>query len=72
MNTMSNTTLVVAFVFVVILFLSFGGGAMTVGMMNGGVHGSGWMEDRSWMWIPALFTLVLGVVLGWGIFKKKE
>lgn len=40
--------------------------------MNSGVHGSGWMEERSWMWIPGVLTLVLGVVLGWGIFKKNE
>jgi len=31
-----------------------------------------WMGERSWMWIPALLTLVLGVVVGWGIFWEKE
>ncbi len=44
---------------------------MSGGMMNGGVHEGGWMDERSWMRTPALFTLVLGVVLGWGIFWKK-
>ena len=72
MNTKNNTPLVIAFVIVVVLFLLFGGGAMTGGMMNGGMHGSGWMSERSWMWFPALITLGLGVVLGWVIFKKKE
>jgi hypothetical protein len=30
------------------------------------------MGERSWMWTPALLTLVLGVELDWAIFKKKE
>ena len=80
MNTKNNTPLVIAFVVVIVLFLLFGGGAMTGGMMNsginngmnGGMHGSGWLSERSWMWVPALITLGLGVVLGWAIFKKKE
>jgi len=44
---------------------------MTAGLINGGVHESGWMGVHSWMWTPALFTLGLGVVLGWFNFKKK-
>jgi len=72
MDTRTNTPLVAAFVVVVVLVLLFGGGAMTGGMMNGGVHGSGWMGDRSWMWTPAIVTLGFGVVLGWFLFKKKE
>ena len=76
MNTKNNTTIVIAFVVVVVLFLLFGGGAMTEGMMNGGMHNglneNGWMSDRGWMWFPALITLGLGIVLGWIIFRKKE
>jgi hypothetical protein len=75
MNTTNKTPYVIAFVFVVVLFLLFGGGAMTGGMMNGGMnggmHGSGWLAERSWMWTPTLLALGLGVVLGWVIFKKK-
>ena len=72
MNTSTNTPVVVAFGIVVAVLLLFGGGAMTAGMMNGGVHESGWMGAHSWMWTPALLTLGLGVVLGQFIFKKKE
>jgi hypothetical protein len=72
MNKTTNTPLVIAFVVVVVLFLLFGGGAMTGGMMNGGMNGSGWMSERSWMWTPTLLALGLGLVLGWAIFKKKE
>jgi hypothetical protein len=71
MKSTTNTPLVIAFAVVVLLFLLFGGGAMTGGM-NGGMHGSGWMAERSWMWIPTLLAFGLGVVLGWVIFKKKE
>ena len=72
MNTKTNTLLVIAFVVVILLFLLFGGGAMTGGMMNSGMNRSGWMGGRSWMWIPALFTLGLGVILGCVIFKKRK
>jgi hypothetical protein len=72
MKSTNNTSLVVAFVVVIVLFLFFGGGVMTGGMMNSGIHESGWMGERSWMRAPALLTLCLGIVIGWVIFKKKE
>jgi preprotein translocase subunit SecG len=67
MNKTTKTLLVVAFVVVVVVFMFFGSG----GMMDGGRHESGWMGERSWIWIPALLTIILGVALGWGVFKKK-
>jgi hypothetical protein len=75
-NGNTNTALVAAFVVVAVLFLVFGGGAMTGTMAGGGMMGGGWMGNgsmggTSWMWIPTLLTLVLGVVLGWAIFAKK-
>jgi len=71
MNATRKTTLIIAFVVVVVLFLLFGGGAMTGTVMNGGMMGSGYMGGISWMWIPALLTLGLGVLLGWLIFSRK-
>ena len=81
MNQSSKTPLMIAFVVVVVLFLVFGG-AMTGSMMGGGMMGQGgiggyrmgqgWINGGfSWMWIPTLLTLALGVVLGWAIFAKK-
>ncbi len=71
MNEMSKTPLVIAFVVVVVLFLIFGG-MMTGSMMSGGMMGHGWIAGGfSWMWIPTLLTLGLGVLLGWLIFAKK-
>lgn len=72
MNTNTNNPLVIALVVIIVLFLLFGGGAMTGGMMNHGMNGYGWMGERSWMWAPTILTLVIGVVLGWLIFKKKK
>ena len=71
MNESNNTILVIAFIFVVVLFLIFGGGAMTGSMMSGGMMGHGWIGGFSWRWIPTLLTLGLGVLLGWVIFGKK-
>jgi hypothetical protein len=74
MNEASRTPLVVAFVVVVVLFLIFGGWAMTGSMMSSGgagMMGRGWTDGVGWVWIPTLLILVLGVVLGWLIFAKK-
>lgn len=75
MNTKSNRSLIIAFVVVIVLFLLFGGGAMTSGMMNSGMHTglneNGWMSNRGWMWFPTLITLGIGIIIGWVIFKKK-
>ena len=62
----SKTPLLIAFVVVVVLFLIFGGFAMTGmggGMMGqGGIGGyrmgHGWINGGfSWLWIPTLITL---------------
>jgi hypothetical protein len=71
MNETNKTGLVIAFVVVVVLFLLFGGGAMTGATLSGGMMGSGSMGGISWMWIPTLITVGLGILLGWAIFRKK-
>lgn len=76
MNDTAKTVLVIAFVAVVLLFLLFGGGMatgamMSGGMMGGGRMGGGRMGGLSWMWIPTLLTLGLGILLGWAILGKK-
>jgi hypothetical protein len=81
MKTTTNTSLVIALVVVAGLFLLFGIGAMTGTMMNGGWMGTGWtggmmgnnwMGGISWMWIPTVLTLGLGVLLGWILFGKRD
>ncbi len=71
MDETNRTSLVIAFVIVVGLFLLFGGGAMSGATMSGGMMGSGSMGGISWMWIPTLLTLGIGILLGWAIFGKK-
>ena len=71
MKETNNTGLVIAFVVVVVLFLLFGGGAMTGATMSGGMMGGGMVGGFSWMWIPALLTLGLGVLIGGAIWGKK-
>jgi hypothetical protein len=74
---------IIALVVVAGIFLLFVAGAMTnSGFMGSGwgdgMMGGGWMGGSAsmggginWMWIPAIGTLALGVLLGWAIFAKK-
>jgi len=72
MNAKTNKPLFLAFIIVVIIFLLLCGGAITMTMMNAGINGNGMMSNISWIWIPAMVALLLGVLLGWAIFWKKE
>ncbi len=71
MNGTVKTILTIAFVVVAGLFLLFSGGMVTGTMMRGGMMGSGMMGGISWMWIPVLLTLGLGILIGWAIWGKK-
>ena len=63
MDATSRTALVIAFVAVFLLLLLFGGGMMTGTVMSGGMMGSGSMGGISWMWLPTLLVVAIGVVL---------
>jgi len=71
MDATSKTALVIAFAIVVVLLLLFGGGTMTGTVMSGGMMGSGSMGGISWMWIPTLLVVVLGIALFSAIIGKK-
>jgi heme/copper-type cytochrome/quinol oxidase subunit 2 len=71
MNTSNRTVLVIAFVIVVLLFLVLSGGAMAGVSLGSGMMAGGMMGGISWMWIPAVIFLGLGIFLGWAIFGKK-
>ena len=71
MNESNKAGLVMAFSVVVVLFLLFGAGALTGTTLNNGMMGSGNMGNISWMWIPTLLALGIGIMLGWTIFAKE-
>jgi hypothetical protein len=62
-DTTTKTALDIAFVVVALLLLLFGGGMATGTLMSGGMMGSGSMGGISWMWLPTLLVVALGVVL---------
>lgn len=71
MNSTGNTPLVIAIVVAALLLLLFGGGMATGTMFSGGMMGSGSMGGISWMWLPTLLVVVLGVALFSAISGKK-
>ncbi len=70
MNATTKTA--IAFAIVVILLLLFAGGTMTGATLSGGMMGNGAMGGISWMWIPTLLMLGLGVLLVLIIFGQKN
>ena len=72
MNATTKTALVIAFAIVVVLLVLFGGGTMTGARLSGGMMGNGAMGGISWMWIPTLLVVGLGVLLVWVIFGQKK
>ncbi len=72
MNPTNKTALVIAFAVVLVLLLLFGGGAMSGATLSGGMMGTGAMGGISWMWIPTVLMVGLGVLLVWIIFEQKK
>lgn len=64
--------LIIVFIVLIVLFLLFCGGALSVTIADGGMMGNGWTSGISWMWMPALLFLTLSIMLGWSIFVKKK
>ena len=71
MDTATKTALVIAFAVAALLLLLFGGGMASGTLMSGGMMGSGSMGGISWMWLPTLLVVVLGVALFSAISGKK-
>lgn len=71
MDATPKTALVIALVVVVLLLLFFGGGMATGTMFSGGMMGGGSIGGISWMWLPTVLIVVLGVVLVAAVFNKR-
>jgi uncharacterized membrane protein YciS (DUF1049 family) len=72
MNNQNKRYLVVTLVVIVVLFLYFGIGILMEGGMNSGMHGNSLISNSNWRLFPTIVTLLIGVVIGWLLFKKKE
>jgi len=72
MGATTKTAFVTAFAIAVMLHLLFGGSRMAGAVLNGELMGSTAIGGMSWMWIPALLTLGLGVLFLWVILGKKK
>jgi len=49
----------------------FGCGAIIDGGMYGRMNQNDWMGGHSWKWFPTIVTLLIGVLIGWLLFRKK-
>jgi len=72
MNKINNRFLIIVFIVLVVLFVYFVSGTITDGGMNGMMNENGWMGSNSWGPFPAVFTLVLVVLIGWLLFRNKK
>ena len=72
MNMSKNTLLIIVLVVIVVLFLYFGSGAIMDGGMNGKMNENDWMGSNSWRWFPTIVTLLIGILIGWLLFRKKN
>ena len=70
--TKRSKPLMIVFVVMIMLFLLFCGGALSITIEVGGLMGTGWTSGISWMWMPSLLFLSLSVLVGWGLFTKKK
>ena len=82
MKETNNTGLGIAFFVVAALFIILAGGAVTGATMSGGMMGNGYMGGGymtsgiaggfSWLWLPAVFTLCVGIIIGAALLARKS
>ena len=72
MGVTTKTAFVSAFAIAVMLHLIFGGSRMAEAVLNGGLMENTAIGGMSWMWVPALLTLGLGVLFLWIILGKRS
>lgn len=72
MEKKSNKPLTIVLIAMFLLFALFAGGATLVTLENNGMMGEGWGSGISWMWIPAMLFLSLGLMLSWVLKKSRK
>jgi len=63
----ANTTVLyfIGVVVIVVAFLQLGGGAWVKGILHGN------QSMASWNWVQILVSLAIGLVIGWGIARRR-
>lgn len=72
MKISGNIPLTLAFIIVLVIFLMLCGASIMTTMINSDVNNTGYMSNITWLWIPTLVSLLVSILLAWGIFWKKE
>lgn len=72
MKTLDNTPLLLSFIIVVVIFLLFTGGAITMTIMNESLNKNGVFNNISWLWVPAMVSLLVSCLLGWVILVQTK
>ncbi|MFA6598210.1 MAG: hypothetical protein WCS69_10835 [Ignavibacteriaceae bacterium] len=72
MDKTNNRYLVIALLVIVVLFLYFGSGTMMDSGIIGRMNENHSMGGNNWRLYPTIVTLLLGVLIGWLLFKKKN
>lgn len=72
MKTLDNTPLLLSFIIVVVIFLLFTGGAITMTVMNESLYKNGIFNNISWLWVPAMVSLLVSSLLGWVIMAQTK
>ena len=72
MNKTLNILLIVVIAVIVVLFLYFGSNAIMDGGMHGRMNQKDWTGGDIWRWFPTIATLLIGILIGWLLFRKKN
>jgi hypothetical protein len=70
MNKTTYAALVVGLIIVFVIFILSSPRIINGGMMNGGMNDIGWGQNG--IWFISIISLLIGVGIGWILFKKKS
>jgi hypothetical protein len=72
MNETYRRPLIAILAIGVVLILIFGSGTMSGAMMSGWITGQERIGGYTFMWVPTLLAVGVGLLLGWLLFGRKR
>jgi hypothetical protein len=72
MGITKNKLLIILLAIIIVLLLYFNSGALLDNVIKGKTNLNDWLGKNNFVWIPALFTFGLGLLIGWLLFRKKK